>query len=62
MRLKVILQPGNIANIQMAIATLEAQGVTKYTPTFLAGGAHEGANATQVSDDFMSRLGATVSL
>lgn len=51
----------HIANIQQAIASLEAQGTPSYTPTFLVGGTHEGANSTHVSDDFMSRLGATVS-
>jgi hypothetical protein len=54
-----------IANIRSAIASLEAQGTTNFATTtaatLLAGGPHEGANATQLTDDFMSKLGATVS-
>lgn len=50
-----------LTSVRAAIASLEAQGTTTYTPTFLVGGSHEGANATQISDDFMSQLGAVVS-
>ena len=51
-----------IIMMQDTISNLESQGSAEYKPTLLSGGEYEGANATHVNDDFMSQLGATVSI
>jgi hypothetical protein len=51
-----------IVTMQEAISNLESQGSTEYKTTLLSGGEYEGSNATHVNDDFMSQLGATVSI
>lgn len=47
--------------MQETIASLESQGKAEYHTTILSGGEYEGVNATHGIDNFLSKLGATVS-
>jgi hypothetical protein len=62
-RLEVCLDvERQIISMQETISNLESQGSTEYKQTLLSGGEYEGVNATHANDDFMSQLGATVSI